>query len=321
MDGRRYGFSMSRSFINAVDELGYRYARFLRAGELLSRVVRWPKSRRIIFRLLGRGLSPFVAHRKRLKAAIQSATGCSRQDADVVVRDWLASHGLFLEIFFRYRSLTPQFLSQEVQIDDPMTFARAVGTGGVILSYHCHHQNTLTALFGLAGATISPLAASEKSSSLYSVIGPYIHRVNDDSAIHFCGGRYLFVDRERESLRISHRALVNGELVLALCDQHASEVASPLLSLFNRRIAPPVGAMRLALRLNVPCYAAILFPKEKSWQLYIRQLPVKHGLEALAQSYLAALEDWVRVEPSAWQGWDWFLELPLDDDLHDKNSA
>jgi len=274
-----------------------------------------------MFRLLGRGLSPFVTDRERLKAAIQSATGCSRQDAEDVCRDWLASHGLFLEVFFRYRLLTPKFLFQEVLIDNPATFARAVAAGGMILSYHCHHQNTLTAVFGLAGATISPLAASEQSSPLYPVIGSYIHRVNDDSAIHFRGGRYLFVDRARESLRISHRALVNGELVLALCDQHAAEAASPMLPLFNRRIAPPVGAMRLALRLNVPCYAAILFPKENSWQLYIRQLPMKHGLQALAQAYLAALEDWVRVEPSAWQGWDWFLELPKDEDLHDKHSA
>jgi len=94
-----------------------------------------------------------------------------------------------------------------------------------------------------------------------------------------------------------------------------------MLNLFNRRIAPPVGAMRLALRLNVPCYAAILFPKDNVWCLCIRQLPTNMGLRSLAQSYLVALENWVREEPSAWQGWDWFLELPLDEDLHDKHSA
>jgi len=296
-----------------IDSFGRRYLRFLRTGEILSTLLPGHRLRWFAFRLLGQWLSPYLMYRSRIEAGIQAGIGQNAAAAKASCRRWFASHGLLLEVFFRYRSLTTAFISGEVRIDSPAVFDEAVGGGGMILTYHCHHQNTLTALFGLAGATISPLAASEKSSPIYSAIGPYIHRANDDSALHFRGGRYILLDRTREALRVAHRALAKGELVLALCDYFSSEAASPKLHLFERCFSPPVGAMRLALRLDVPCYAAILYPEADAWRLRIQRLPSTQGLNTLAQAYLTTLEHWLRAEPAAWQGWDGYVDLPMDE--------
>ncbi|MBN2645384.1 MAG: hypothetical protein JXR59_07925 [Desulfuromonadaceae bacterium] len=286
---------------------GRRYARFLLLAEMATRYMprfsRWP-----LISLASRLTSPYNSFCTEIITALGSALELGpRADRHAWVR-WRSSHARFVLTIFQYRRMDHDWIRRFVHVEQPLLLEQIVHRGGLILTYHTHHQNTLAALLGVAGATISPIAASAADSPLYSVIGRYIDLINDDSQRQFRGGRYLYTDNLRQVLREARTRLQRGELLLSLCDFHqpSSERAHRFLGC---AITPPTGVIRLALECAVPIYLGLLFPREDGrFMLHLAQVQGA-DLYAVAQEYLDFLAQVVQVAPEAWQGWEWYNRL------------
>lgn len=283
------------------------YRRFVRGLEFICRycpalLCLWA------VRIWGRLASPYRLHAARITGAMQAALGLSDAAVGEAWRRWREGHGEFGLAIFSYRKWTPAMLDDGIVCADLPLLRRAAQTGGLLLTYHSHHHNSLFCQFGFAGARISVLAASEEGSPLYPAIGRYIHLINRGSALHFGGGDYLFTDNLRSLVKDVKAVFDAGGMVASLCDFNGGNTAYPL---FGRLLTPPTGAIALALKQQVPIYTAILYGGYGDKPvLRLRELDGHGGEAAVVRQYLDFLGDVLRVAPAAWQGWDWFLDLP-----------
>ena len=285
-----------------------KYRRFL---ELLEKAERLSPSflKDFVARWLGRLASPYRLHANKIVGAMQAGLGLSNQQALTSWRRWRESHGQFCISVLSYPKWKPSLLQHGLTTTDRDVLHRAASTGGLLLTYHSHHHNSLFCLFGFAGARISVLAASEEGSPLFPAIGHYIQRVNRGSSLHFGGGKYLFTDNLRSLVKIVKAEFDEGALVASLCDFPGGQLASPFL---GRQIAPPMGAITLALKQKVPIYTAILYGGYgKDPVLRMREIDCAGGESGVLEQYFSFLTNVVTEAPGAWQGWDWFLDFPL----------
>lgn len=284
-----------------------RYRRFLRALEIADRLI--PRfARHFVAGRWGRLASPYRMHAARILSAMQAGLGLSSASALLAWRRWLESHGQFCLSVFSYPRWTRAMLVQGVRSDDLALVRRAASTGGLLLTYHSHHHNSLFCLFGFAGAKISVLATSEEDAPLFPAIGRYIRRVNHDSSLHFGGGGYLFTDNLRSLTREAKAVFDEGGIVASLCDFNGGKIDYDFL---GRRLAPPTGAIALALKRDVPIYTAILYGGYGAKPvLRMRELDRAGGESGVVRQYLDFLADTVKDAPGAWQGWEWFGDLP-----------
>lgn len=284
------------------------YLRFLRSLEVIARYLprslQWP-----VASLINRFGSPYNRSAADISAAIGDALALDTSSAHRAWLRWRASHARCMLTIFQYDRMDTQWLQRTVAVEQPQLLQRMVQTGGLILTYHTHHQNTLAALLGVAGCTISPVAASAADSPLYQVIGRYIDLINNGSQRQFRGGTYLYTDNLRRVLREARTRLQRGELLLSLCDFH-QQSSEPPHTLFGRTITPPTGVIRLALQCGVPIYLGLLFPMAGGrFRLALAEARGS-DLHTVIDEYLAFLEQTVRHAPEAWQGWTWYNLLP-----------
>ena len=284
-----------------------RYSRFVNLGIVADRVA--PSFLRdFVARWLGRLASPYRLHAGRIVSAMQTGLGLSAKDSRSSWRRWRESHGQVCLTVLTYPRWTPEILENGLVSSDLALLRRAASTGGLVLTYHSHHQNSLCSLFGLAGAKISVLAASEESSPLFPAIGNFIHRINRGSAMHFGGGDYLFTDNLRSLVKVVKAEFDAGALIASLCDFSAGSEAYAFL---GRQIAPPKGAITLALKQHVPIYTAILYGGcGNKPVLRMQEIDRTYGEQGVILEYLEFLTKVVKEAPWAWQGWDWFLDMP-----------
>lgn len=284
-----------------------RYRRFLHGLETADRLC--PAfARDLCAKAWGRLASPYRLHAGKIVAAMQAGLGLSDAAVLTAWRRWRESHGQFGLSIFSYPQWTPAMLDHGVHCDDPALLRRAAASGGLLLTYHSHHHNSLFCLFGFAGAKISVLAASEEGSPLYPAIGRYIHMVNRGSALHFSGGDYLFTDNLRSLVKEVKTVFDAGGMVASLCDFNGGQQPYALL---GHQLAPPTGAITLALKQGVPIYAAIMYGGYGPQPVVrLRELDASGDEAGVVRQYLDFLVDIVRQAPGAWQGWDWFGDLP-----------
>lgn len=291
----------------SFSDFANRYRRFL---DLLTLVDRLSPSfaKDFISRWLGRFASPYRLHAGQILEAMEVGLGLSTQQASIAWRLWRESHGQFCLSVLHFPKWTPSLLQHGVVSTDTEILRRAASTGGLLLTYHSHHHNSLFCLFGFAGARVSVLAASEEGSPLFPAIGHYIHRVNRGSALHFGGGDYLFTDNLRSLVKVVKAEFDAGALVCSLCDFPGGQKSYAFL---GRLVAPPTGAITLALKQRVPIYTAILYGGYgKKPVLRVCEIDCARGESGVLVQYFNFLTQVVRQAPSAWQGWDWFLEFP-----------
>ncbi len=260
--------------------------------------------------VLGRWLNPFQLFGEKIRRSIGLAF--SEDRVATIWHDWLNSHVQFVLDFLAYKTLDAAWLAREVVIDDPACVAALRDSGGLLLTYHTHHQNTLCCALGLGGMKISAIAALPQDSPLFPIIGGWAQRVNAESARHFGGGSYIFTDNLRALLRTTRKILADGDVVLCLCDFHQPKpgVRSGT-RLLNRFISPPTGAIEIAVKHGAPVYATIFAPVNGKHTLKIKQLDTSGGVDAIVAEYFSFLESNIRTNPACWQGWEWFEDLPL----------
>ena len=285
------------------------YRRFLRLFSMW--VACTPASWRPAFIFaLGRWLNPFRFQRDKILRSIRLAL--PENPTDQTWRNWLDSHIHFALDFLNYKSLDTDWLTNHVTISEPALLTSLRESGGLLLTYHTHHQNTLCCVLGLEGIKISAIAAPPEDSPFFSYIGRWAQRLNSDSARHFRGGTYIFTDDLRKLLQITRKQLAKRDVVLCLCDFHQPrEGIRSSAKLLGRAIAPPTGAIEIAIRHGAPIFTAIFAPQNGKFVLNLKRLDDSGDVGTIIAGYFSFLESNIRKNPACWQGWEWFEDLPL----------
>lgn len=283
-----------------------RYRLYLRLMAFLERIA--PQSLHpFIIRTVGRWANPFQLRAANINKALLSRF--SPEIARAAWLNWLDSHSLFTLNFLAYDHLDNDWLAQRIDIENPDLLEALRISGGLLLTYHTHHQNTLCCALGFAGCEVSAIAAAPEDSPLFPYIGRWAQKVNASSEQHFRGGRYFFINNKRLLARSIRQQLQEKKVLVSLCDFHQPALSSVEGKILGRIICPPVGAIEMAIKLKAPIYAAILAPQNGCLKLQIRQLNGNDGVSAIVQGYLDFLESRVLNNPCCWQGWDWLNEL------------
>lgn len=296
-----------------MDEIalfGRDYSRFMRLMELISAGL--PLSLQgPVSDIVSRYTNPYNPAAVKIATTIREGLGVDRNTGNRVWLDWRKNHTRFALTCFKYSQLDSRWFQDSIKVQDQRLLEKMVQAGGLILTYHTHHQNTFALSLGIAGCKISPIAATATGSPLYAAIGRYIDMINNHSEEHFRGGKYLFTDSLKQMLQESRRVLRQGELLLSLCDFHQPSQDLPHTFL-GRIITPPTGVIRVALQCNVPIYFGMLLPDHTGmFQLMLRKAS-SQDLRVVVKEYLDYLAELLEQHPAVWQGWEWYGSLECE---------
>lgn len=288
-------------------QYGLRYRRYLSWLVPLGRYCPqwlWP----MVQKTLGRALSPYISQEQSIRSGLAEVVGVEHSAA--AWEAWLDSHSCFVRDFSRYHLLTPQMAQQHIPIVDTEVLDRLRAEGGLLLTYHTHHQNTLCCALGLAGCKVYPIAGAPETSPVFPYVSKWALQINRESARHFQGGEYLFINDMRHVARSVKKALAEKNVVVCLSDFHQPNGNGMTFPLFSHQISPPTGVIDLAVRLRAPVYIGLCAPEGNHLQVRLHDLGIADNVEDTVSAYIAHLQQACQNNPVCWQGWDWFNDLP-----------
>ena len=281
--------------------------RFFQGAQWLSRL---PGQQVKLSRRWGRMASPYMADRAQLELSFVQAFGATPQVAKELTDQWLASHGLFATSIFSYKRMSPEWVQQYVKIEKPDVMQSLQDQGGLVLSYHSHHHNTLGIVLGQSGVPTWGVAATEKASPMAPYTGRFMRIINGESEAKFGGGKYLFTDEPRNLLRGLKQAFSSQHAVVSICDNPVPQGDDAPLVFRGKQFFVGAGVVDMALSQNVPITLALLCPDLRgSYELRLQALPSGLSSHQVLQAYFDFLSECVAQMPWAWQGWHWYSGL------------
>jgi hypothetical protein len=281
--------------------------RFFQGAQWLSRL---PGQQVKLSRRWGRLASPYLADRAQLELSYVQAFGATPQVAKELTYQWLASHGLFATSIFSYKRMSPEWVQQYVKIEKPDVMKSLQAQGGLVLSYHSHHHNTLGIVLGQSGVPTWGVAATEKASPMAPYTGRFMRIINGESEAKFGGGKYLFTDEPRNLLRGLKQAFSSQHAVVSICDNPVPQGDDAPLVFLGKQFFVGAGVVDMALSQNVPITLALLCPDLRgSYELRLQALPSGLSSHQVLQAYFDFLSECVAQMPWAWQGWHWYSGL------------
>lgn len=283
--------------------------RFFRGAEWLARL---PGQHVRLSRRWGRLASPYKADLPELVNAYMHAYDASPQLAHDLAQQWLASHGLFARSIFDYHRMDRDWVQRHVKTAQPEVLQSLREQGGLVLSYHSHHHNTLGIVLGQSGVTTWGVAATEKASPMAPYTGRFMRTINGQSEAKFAGGRYLFTDEPRKLLRGLKQAFAQNNAVVSLCDNPTPEGEHPPVQFRRRIFHVGAGVIEQALAHGAPITLALLCPDLRGdYQLHLQKLTTGQNPHQVLQAYFDHLDAVVSQTPWAWQGWHWYSGLAM----------
>ena len=281
--------------------------RFFQGAQWLSRL---PGQQVKLSRRWGRMASPYVADRAQLELSYVQAFGATPQVAQQLADQWLASHGLFATSIFSYKRMNPEWVQQNVKIEKPDVMQSLQAKGGLVLSYHSHHHNTLGIVLGQSGVPTWGVAATEKASPMAPYTGRFMRIINGESEAKFGGGKYLFTDEPRNLLRGLKEAFTSKHAVVSICDNPVPQGEDAPIVFRGKQFFVGAGVVQMALAQNVPITLALLCPDLRGrYELRLQALPNGLSSHQVLQAYFDFLSECVAQMPWAWQGWHWYSGL------------
>lgn len=282
--------------------------RFFRGAEWLSRL---PGANVRLSCRWGRIASPYAADFSALVQSYVQAFGATPQVAEKLAQQWLASHGIFATSLFAYHRMDALWVQRHVKIDQPDVLQNLRQHGGLVLSYHTHHHNTLGIVLGQSGVTTWGVAATEKASPMAPYTGRYMRIINGQSEAKFGGGHYLFTDEPRKLLRGLKQAFAQKHAVVSICDNPMPSGDYPPVHFMGRSFHVGAGVVEQALAQDAPITLALLYPDLRGhYELRLKSLPSHQTVSQVLQHYFDFLSEVVKHNPWAWQGWHWYAGLP-----------
>jgi lauroyl/myristoyl acyltransferase len=283
--------------------------RFFRGAQWLSYL---PGANVRLARRWGRLASPYKADLPALIQSYAQAYGASAQVAHDLSQQWLASHGLFARSIFDYHRMDADWVRQHVQTEQPDVLQSLREQGGLVLTYHSHHHNTLGIVLGQSGIPTWGVAATEKASPMAPYTGRFMRIINGQSEAKFAGGRYLFTDEPRALLRGLKQAFKSSHAVVSLCDNPIPQSDHPPVRFMGRCFHVGAGVVEQALVHNAPITLALLCPDLLGkYRLYLQKLHAPQSPHEVLQAYFDFLAKVVQQTPWAWQGWHWYSGLAV----------
>ena len=281
--------------------------RFFQGAQWLSRL---PGQQVKLSRRWGRMASPYVEDRAQLELSFVQAFGATPHVAKELTDQWLASHGLFATSIFSYKRMSPEWVQQYVKIEKPDVMKSLQDQGGLVLSYHSHHHNTLGIVLGQSGVPTWGVAATEKASPMAPYTGRFMRIINGESEAKFGSGKYLFTDEPRNLLRGLKQAFSSQHAVVSICDNPVPQGDDAPLVFRGKQFFVGAGVVDMALSQNVPITLALLCPDLRgSYELRLQALPSGLSSHQVLQAYFDFLSECVAQMPWAWQGWHWYSGL------------
>jgi hypothetical protein len=293
-----------------IQAFGRDYRRFLLLSKALSHL---PLS--FAYKMAGAAglfLSPLRWQKNRYQEAIV-ASGLQIADWKLLWHCYIVDHGAFCINVFRHETWDHHWFDHHVKMDRiALDKILVPGKGCLFLTYHHAFSHTLACLLGLIGLEVNPLVAPEESSIIYKQIGPFIRRLHRGCATHFNGGTYRFFNNPRQAIRATHEILMAGSVMISTPDfAIAGQVNEEnTCYLFGRAILAPSGSIRIAQRLGTPIVAGITIRDGTSYHVVFRQLDGGLPTRDIMQAYFDFLAEILMENPSIWNGWDWFVDLP-----------
>ena len=298
----------------AKDLMGPKELAFARASRLFFQGAQWlsrlPGQKVKLSRRWGRMASPYVADRAQLELSYVQAFGATLQVAKQLTDQWLASHGLFACSIFSYPLMGPEWVKQQVKVERPELLQSLQAQGGLVLSYHSHHHNTLGIVLGQSGIPTWGVAATEKASPMAPYTGRFMRIINGDSEAKFGGGKYLFTDEPRNLLRGLKEAFTSKHAVVSICDNPVPQGEDAPIVFRGKQFFVGAGVVEMAIAQNVPITLALLCPDLRGrYELRLQALPSGLSSHQVLQAYFDFLSECVAQIPWAWQGWHWYSGL------------
>ena len=281
--------------------------RFFRGAQWIARI---PLEQVRLSRRWGRWASPYVTDFEQLVQSFTQAFHTTPQVAASLAHQWLASHGLFGVSIFSYERVGPDWVRERVHADHPEVLQSLRQQGGLVLTYHSHHHNTLGIVLGQSGIPTWGVAATEKASPMAPYTGHYMRIINGQSEAKFGGGHYLFTDEPRQLLRGLREAFASKHAVVSLCDNPMPDTGQPPVHFMGRTFHVGSGVVEQALSQGVPVTLALLYPDLLGgYELRLKALPPQLSVADILQAYFDYLAEMVAQAPWAWQGWHWYSGL------------
>lgn len=267
--------------------------------------------------------------RRHSKAAVarnlMQFMALSSSEAVKVSRKWFAGFGLsalavyqlprwnqtWVEKHYKIQTLPNPHGINDVFSQKALSVLRE--HGGLVMMYHLHHnQNVLAALLGVYGVKVNALSAARNPEHDHPLIRPFhIELMHDMSECFFNGGRYLYLNQLRQTLKQANQCLSQGEAVIALADIPASGQRTVKAPFLNTWVQIDAWQFEMAIKHRTEVFFTILVDDTpcKKPRLIIQKSSQTDSVETLAAEYMQFLENVIRQYPGAWQGMEWLDQL------------
>lgn len=287
-------------------QLGRRLLRHFRWAE---RAWKWspPGKRARVAALVGRTFSPDLPEAHRIWLALQTFTHSSDADAHFWLDRYFSAQGIFAAEIHDYPALDADWARNAVRCDERDVLAQVVREGGLVLTYHSFQHNRLGAFLGLSGVPVYGIAGTEDNSPLKPWTGRYIRLLNGGSESCFGGGRYLFTDDLRGTLRETRAALQRGDVVVSLADNISDAPTAVPVDILGRRLRVATGVIDLAIEAQAPITLALFYSDlQGGHRCRLKRLAPTREAADVVRQYIEQLIEWCRNDVHAWQGWGWW---------------
>ena len=190
---------------------------------------------------------------------------------------------------------------------DVVERAVAAGKGALFVSGHLGNWELGGSYIAARGIDLGVVARRMQNPLFDRYLTSTRHRLGMD-VIH-----------DAEAVRKVPRKVRAGGMVAFLFDQGAAGLASTWVPFFGRLAKTPKGPAVFALRLDAPLiFACAIRQRSGKYLMYFEQLPVARtgerdkDVDAIVNTYTAALERWVRKYPGQyfWHHRRWKHQQP-----------
>lgn len=219
----------------------------------------------------------------------------------------------YFNIFF-YETMNNEWLRKNINCKDPLLLKKMVENGGILITFHSYHHNTIGSVLGLYGGEIFGISAAKNPEHDNEIIRKYhINIMHNNSEKNFGGGHYLFLNNLKEAIRGIKRGLKRNSLIIGLADFPAQNKTISA-NFMGKKILIQRWLFDIAASHGKNIYFGILEGRNPRKPLSIKISSANTAFvtaEELVQQYVDFLSENVRENPACWQGWEW-LHLILE---------
>lgn len=183
-------------------------------------------------------------------------------------------------------------------------------SGGLILSYHHPFAYHLPAFIGANGIKIEALALSPEESPLYPLYKEYVANWFIDSEFFFGGGKWRFLYKKYNHMRVLLTALREGKVVYSLNDfpNIYPGARTQAVQLAGKDFLVPEGLIGSAVKMKLPISVAYV-DWLGGYDFLIRISSLNScGRDHISSSeimdkYFKILNELVVKRPEFWEAW------------------